>query len=252
MFFVVRKKSLVLCISAILIICLIAVVIANDSVVTAFSSNKELPIYEVETEQNVVALSFDAAWGADKTREIMNILEKYGVKGNFFLVGFWIDEYPDLVKEIATRGHLIGNHSENHKHMNDLSKNDKNKEISSVNQKIKNLTGITPTYFRAPYGEYNNALIKEVTALNMQAIQWSIDSLDWKGLSGGEIATRIVNRVKNGSIILCHNNSDHILEALPLILTALENKNLKAVRLDEFVYQDNYTIDHTGKQIKSI
>ena len=252
MFFVIRKKSLVLGVSAILIICLIAVVIANDNVVTAFSSHKELPIYEVETEQNVVALSFDAAWGADKTREIMNILEKHGVKGNFFLVGFWIDEYPDLVKEIATRGHLIGNHSENHKHMNNLSKSDKNKEIYSVNEKIKNLTGITPTYFRAPYGEYDNALIKEVSALNMQAIQWNIDSLDWKGLSGGEIATRIINRVKNGSIILCHNNSDHILEALPLILTALENKNLKAVRLDELVYKNNYTIDHTGKQIKSI
>ena len=252
MFFVVRKKSLVLGISAILIICLLAVVIANDNVISAFSSQKELPIYEVETDKNAVALSFDAAWGADKTREILNVLEKHNVKGNFFLVGFWIDEYPDLVKEIADRGHLIGNHSENHKHMNKLSKSEKNREIASVNEKVKNLTGITPKYFRAPYGEYNNALIKEVTSLNMQAIQWNIDSLDWKGLSGGEIATRVVNNAKNGSIILCHNNSDHILEALPLILTALENKNLKAVRLDELVYQENYTIDHTGKQIKSI
>ena len=252
MFFVVRKKSLVLGISAILIICLIAVVVANDNVISAFSNQKELPIYEVETEQNFIALSFDAAWGADKTREIMNILEKHGVKGNFFLVGFWIDKYPDLVKEIADRGHLIGNHSENHKHMNKLSKSEKNKEISSVNEKIKNLTGITPIYFRAPFGEYDNELIKEVNSLNMQAIQWNVDSLDWKGLSGGEIATRITNKAKKGSIILCHNNSDHILEALPLILTSLENKNLKAVRLDELVYKDNYTIDNTGKQIKSI
>ena len=69
-----------------------------------FASGKKLPIYSVETSENKVAISFDAAWGADKTREIMSICESYNVKATFFLVGFWIEKYPEMVLEIYTRG----------------------------------------------------------------------------------------------------------------------------------------------------
>ncbi|MEG2457094.1 MAG: polysaccharide deacetylase family protein, partial [Clostridia bacterium] len=77
------------------------------------------------------------------------------------------------------------------------------------------LTGKTPKFFRPPFGDYDNKLIECIEALDMVAIQWSVDSLDWKGIQSKEIAQRVLSRVQNGSIILFHNNSDYILEALP-------------------------------------
>ena len=85
----------------------------------------------------------------------------------------------------------------------------------------------------------------------MQCIQWSADSLDWKGISAAEIAENVVNKLDKGAIVLCHNNSEHITDALPLILLAIKNKGMSAVRLDELVYKDGYTIDASGKQIKN-
>ncbi len=179
----------------------------------------------------------------------MDELEKYGYKGTFFFVGFWIDKYPDMVKEIHDRGHLIGNHSTNHLHMSKLSEAEIKEEISITSSKIAAVTGYPPAYFRAPFGEYNNRLIGYTNANGIQTIQWDVDTLDWKGLSGAQIAERVLAQAKQGSIILCHNNSDHIVEALPLILLGLKNRGYTAVRLDELVLKDNYTVDTSGRQI---
>ena len=84
----------------------------------------------------------------------------------------------------------------------------------------------------------------------MYAIQWDVDSLDWKDLSAREIADRIISRVKNGSIILCHNNAKHTLEALPLVFSTLQNRGFKFVKISELIYKENYVIDGTGKQIQ--
>ena len=84
--------------------------------------------------------------------------------------------------------------------------------------------------------------------LNLKTIQWDVDSLDWKGISGEEICQRIITRVKNGSIILCHNNSDHILEALPLVLDRLKKQGYKITSVGDLIYQDNYEIDRNGMQ----
>ena len=196
-----------------------------------------------------LTLTFDAAWGADQTVKIMEAVEKYGFKCTFFLTGFWIDENPELVKEIASRGHLIGNHSESHKHLNEVA--DLNAEIDAVNAEINTLTGASPKYFRAPFGEYDNNMMSTLESKGMQGVQWSIDSLDWKGLSAAEIAERVVNDLEPGDIVLMHNASDHIVEALPLILLSIHNKGLTAVRLDEMLYSENYTVNSQGIQIQN-
>ena len=85
----------------------------------------------------------------------------------------------------------------------------------------------------------------------MIAVQWDVDSLDWKGISGAEIIKRVVGKVKSGSIILCHNNSDHILDALPTILDELAAKGYKFVTVGELLYKDDYTIDAQGVQHKN-
>ena len=132
--------------------------------------------------------------------------------------------------------------------MSKLQNDEIKKEIESVNVRLQELTGKTPKYFRPPFGEYDNKLLENVAALDMVGVQWSVDSLDWKGLSGEEIAKRVLSRVHNGAIILFHNNSDHVLDALPIILPKLKADGYKCVSLDELVMTENYIIDNRGVQ----
>ena len=209
---------------------------------------RKLPVYAVATDEKKIALSFDASWGADKTKQIVDMLVANNMKATFFLVGFWINKYPDLVKYIYANGMEIGNHSHNHLKMSMLNADDIAKELNYVQDGVYKLTGKKPVYFRPPYGDYNDRLITETLKLGLFPVQWSIDSLDWKGLSGGEIASRVTPKLKPGSIILCHNNSDHILEALPLIMQAIKVGGYRAVNMSELVYTKNYTIDTNGLQ----
>jgi len=213
--------------------------------------NKKLPIYSVETTENKIAISFDAAWGADKTQDIMTLCEDYGVKATFFLVGFWIDKYPEMVKEIYNRGFEIGIHSNTHPDMTKLSKSEIREELTINLDMVENLTGFRPKLFRPPYGYYNNNLIEVCEDLNLSCIEWSVDSLDWKGLSGSEIAGRVLNKAKNGDIVLFHNNSDNIIAGLKLVLESFKNKSTQIVPIGELIYYDNYTINNQGTQIKN-
>lgn len=248
MFIVIKKSKLILTILLVAVICVATSLCFNAKVTEAFSTGKKLPIYSVECAEKKVALTFDAAWGADKTSGIMDILEKYNMNGTFFLVGFWIDKYPEKAKEIFDRGFLLGNHSTNHLHMSKLSAQDVAKEISITSKKLEEITSKKTTYFRAPFGEYNNTILSYIENQNMYCAQWDVDSLDWKGLTGAQIAERILSKVREGSIILCHNNSDYILEALPLVLLGLKNKGYVSVRLDELILQKDYYIDNNGRQ----
>lgn len=254
MFIVIKKYRLI--IALILLLAIIASIILSVSLTKAQAAGvkpaKLIPIYSVETDKPNVALSFDAAWGADKTVQILDLLDTYNVKATFFLVGFWVDKYPELVAEIYSRGHLVGNHSTNHPHFAKLSKEGMAMEIDNTSKKIKAITGEDVIYFRAPFGEYNDTLINVLSERNMKCIQWDVDSLDWKGISGKEITANILGKAKKGSIILCHNNSDHILDALPLVLLGLQNKNLNSVRMDELVIAEEYYIDNNGTQRKGV
>lgn len=213
--------------------------------------NRKLPIYSVQTDENKVAISFDAAWGADKTREIMSICDNYNVKATFFLVGFWIDKYPEMVKEIYNNGFEIGIHSDTHPDMTTLSKKQIRQELETNIEKVKTLTNYTPKLFRPPYGYYNNDLIEVCESLNLSCIEWSVDSLDWKGLSASELSGRVTKNAKSGSIILFHNNSDHIVDGLKMVLEHFKMNNTQVVPIGEIIYYDNFTINHLGTQIKN-
>ena len=207
-----------------------------------------VPIYSVETKDKKVALTFDAAWGSDKTLKIVETLNNAGVEGTFFLVGFWIDENEDKVKKIADAGFDIGTHSETHPKMSLLSESKMSSELESSMSKITKITGKPVKFFRAPFGDYSDAVLTTATNLGLKTIQWDVDTLDWKGLSGQEIFNRVKASVKNGSIILCHNNSDHILEALPLIISYLKDNGYQMVKLSELVYEKDYIVDNNGLQ----
>lgn len=237
-----------------LVVALAAVVLASAMLFGAgayaqtAAKNRLLPVYNVERIDNKCAISFDAAWGADKTRQIMDVCDRYNVKATFFLVGFWVDKYPEMVREIHERGFEIGTHSNTHPQMSKLSQSDVAAQLSVSSKKIYDITGTEVKLFRPPFGDYNNTLVSTAAEQGLLTIQWSVDSLDWKGLSAKEIATR-VQKAQSGDIILCHNNSDHIVEALPLVFEALAIKGLSVVPVGELVYYDNYTINAAGKQI---
>ncbi len=250
MFITVKAKKAITVFIVILafLLCLVGVGYTDAQTLYLNKVKRELPIYSVDRTDDLIAISFDAAWGADKTRAIMDICDAYSVEATFFLVGFWVDKYPQMVKEIYERGFLIGNHSTNHLHMSKLNTDEMAKELNITNAKIEAITGEKPTFFRPPFGEYNDKLIQTARSLNMQTIQWNVDSLDWKGLSGGEIANRIVTKTTSGSIILCHNNSDHILEALPIIILGLKNKGYQFVTMDKLILTGATYIDNNGVQ----
>ena len=250
MFCVVKLKSiryilLVLLVTALLTISFNGV--ASAQVFFGYPA-RLVPVYSVDTEENQVAISFDAAWGADKTEKIMEVLKEYNCGATFFLVGFWVDKYQDMTKKIDANGFEIGTHSNTHPDMTKLSKESAKLELSTCVQMIENLTNKKVKLFRPPFGAYNNNVIEVSNELDLIPIQWSVDSLDWKGLSAKEISTRILNGAKKGSIILCHNNSDHIVDALPMVLDRLHSKGYKVTSVGDLVYKENYIIDRNGVQ----
>lgn len=254
MFCVVKSKSikyiLVVLLSAILLT--ISINGAVSAEVFFGYSTKKVPIYCVETENKQVAISFDAAWGADKTKQIVEICNEYNVKATFFLVGFWVDKYGDMVEYIDSNGFEIGTHTNTHPDMVKLGADAQSLELDKSIELITKITNKPVELFRAPFGSYNNTLLDIAESKNLKTIQWDVDSLDWKGLSAEAITLRILNGVKNGSIILCHNNSDHIVEALPMILDRLQKQGYKVGSVGELIYKDNYIIDRTGLQKSSL
>lgn len=249
-FVIFKKKQILLTIILIATIVLLSVGVGGTSAAGVYFgyTTRRVPIYNVATEEKKVAITFDSAWGADKTLKILENLKEYEANATFFLVGFWVEEYPEMVKAIHEQGVEIGTHSNTHPDFTTLSKAQMEQELSASMDLIKNITGDDVKLFRSPYGAYNNASIEVAENLGLTTIQWDVDTLDWKGISGTEITNRVLSKVQNGSIILCHNNSDHILDALPLLLSSLKNKGYTITSVGDLILKDNYYIDHAGVQ----
>lgn len=215
-------------------------------------NGRELPIYCVETNEKKVALSFDAAWGNEDTKEILAILKKHKIHVTFFMTGGWVESYPDDVKAICKAGHDLGNHSENHKNMSQLSDEEKTQEIISVHNKVKELTGVEMELFRPPYGDYDNQVVLNAKKNGYYTIQWDVDSLDWKDYGVDSIIDTVVNHknLGNGSIILCHNGAKYTADALEKVITGLQEKGYEIVPISELIYREDYHMDVTGRQIK--
>lgn len=223
-----------------------------DSITVSSSvGGRELPIYCVETEKKQVALSFDAAWGNEDTRRILDILKKHNVKVTFFMTGGWVESYPEDVRAILADGHDLGNHSENHKNMSELSDEACQEEIQKVHTKVQELTGYEMCLFRPPYGDYDNHVIKNVQKCGYYPIQWSIDSLDWKDYGADDIVKRVVesDKLNNGAIILMHNGAKYTADALDAVITGLQDKGYELVPISELIYKDKYHMKADGTQV---
>lgn len=170
-YLIITKKHLML---GICVVLALTIVIIGSTTIFA-TNDRKLPIYCVETDKKQIAISFDAAWGNDDTETLINILKEYNVPATFFVVGAWVDKYPESVKQLSDAGHQIQNHSNTHPHMPQLSRAQMIDEIESCNKKIEAITGKCPTLLRPPYGDYDNALIEVMTELKMYTIQWDVE-----------------------------------------------------------------------------
>ena len=219
----------------------------------ASGSERLLPIYCVETEKPQIAISFDAAWGADDTDTLLKILEDNDVKTTFFMCGYWVDKYPEEVKKIAEAGHDLGNHSATHPHMSQLTKEQIKEELITTGNKIEELTGIKSELFRPPFGEYTNDVISAAEECGYYTIQWDVDSLDWKEYGVQEEINKVLNHkhLGNGSIILFHNDAKYTPEALDSIIKGLKEKGYEIVPVSELIMRENYTINTEGRQIST-
>lgn len=249
--FILSKKTGIFYALMVLSVALL-VLIGRNETTTVSNTQRDLPIYCVDKsdDEKVVSLSFDAAWGNEDTEELINIMDKYNVKTTFFVVGGWVDKYPESVKQLFDAGHEIMNHSNTHPHMTQLKKEDMIKEVEECDKKIENITKVKPTLFRAPYGDYNNEVVSTMRETGHWTIQWDVDSLDWKNLTPDEITNRVLSKVKPGSIMLFHNAALHTPKALPKIIEKLQADGYKIVPISQLILKENYKIDSTGKQIK--
>ncbi len=225
-------------------------VINSSAIVGASASVRQLPIYCVDRDNKCVSLTFDAAWGNEDTQLLIDILAKYNVKATFFIVGAWVDKYPESVKALHDAGHEVMSHSNDHAHFSALNESQIVDNLNKCNEKISKVTGVTPTLFRCPYGEYDDHVIRTVNSIGMTTIQWNVDSLDWKGISASEIKQRVLSKVVPGSIVLFHNAAENTPEALPAIIEGLIADGYAIVPVSEILLKDDYKIDHTGMQYK--
>lgn len=243
-----NRKGLVSAVSLVLLVGIIFWSVNSPAIVGVSAADKELPIYCVQREDKTVALSFDAAWGNEDTQTLIDILNKYKINATFFVVGQWVDKYPESVKALSDAGNEVMGHSDDHAHFASLSESEIKSNINACNDKIENVTGVRPTLFRCPYGEYNDLVVKTVNGMGITPVQWDVDSLDWKGLSADEISSRVLNNVKSGSIILFHNAAKNTPEALPGIIEALLADGYTIVPVSKLLLTGDYMIDNTGMQ----
>ena len=248
---VFKLKSVIVCALALIMVAVMCISVRFTGAYAVYfnTTPRLVPIYSVEREDKVVAITFDCAWGTEYTDKILSALKASDVRATFFMVEFWTEKYPEFVKKIDASRCEIGTHSSTHSYMSKQNAEEIKLELSSSSEAIKNITGKEVELFRAPFGDYDDELIRTASELGYYTIQWDVDSLDWKDLSATDIAMRVINGVKNGSIILMHNNGLHTAESLPIILETLKNRGYSFLPVGELIYRENYTIDGTGRQI---
>jgi peptidoglycan-N-acetylglucosamine deacetylase len=219
------------------------------NVISVFSNEQYLPIYSVERADKKISITFDCAWGSEDIPDILNTLKSEDVKATFFLVGQWAEKFPDMVRQISGQGHDVGNHSYSHLRMGVMDNKKIKEEILTCGTILNKITGKKIDLFRAPYGDYNDNIIKDAKESGYYTIQWDVDSLDWKpDLSKDEIVSRVLKNVKPGSIILFHNDTQYTANILPSIIKTLKDAGYTFEPVSKMILRSNYTIDFEGRQ----
>ena len=217
----------------------------------AIGGERRLPIYSVDREDMRIALSFDAASGADDIGTLLAILKEHGVLSTFFLSGYWVEKHPEEVRRIYEAGHDIANHGDTHANGTKLSLESNMREIMGTHNKVRELLGIEMELYRAPFGEYNDTVLEAADALGYFTIQWDIDSHDWMNRGVQYEIDRVLNNpyVRGGSIILFHNNAPNTPQTLSTIIMGLQERGFEIVPVSQLIHRENFQMNHEGRQV---
>lgn len=192
---------------------------------------------DLDRNKPMVALTFDDGPNGSNTTSILETLNRYNGKATFFMAGYKIEEYPDIVRQVFEQGHEVANHSRDHLYASDLTFEQQKEQMESVNQQVKNIIGQEPTLFRCPggiEGEY-------YTSGRMPLISWSIDTLDWETKNSNSTYKRITSVFEkgfnlDGDIVLMHDLQDSTPDAVKKICAYLNEKGYQMVTVSELAY----------------
>lgn len=180
------------------------------------------------TGNKVIALTFDDGPGPH-TAHLLDILDQYGTKATFFLIGSKVSSQANVVRNIQARGHQLGNHSWSHPELPKLPVDQIAGEIDRTNDAIKQATGVTPAILRPPYGAVNGAVLEQLRLRGMSSILWSVDTRDWADRNSDIVCSRAVAGARPGAIILMHDIHQTSVGAVPCILSALKQQGYSFV-----------------------
>ncbi len=194
-------------------------------------------IFHGKRSKKMIALTMDAGAPLGLIDELLQVLKKHEVTSTFFLTGQWVVQYESYAKSIAAHGHEIGNHSYDHPDFRTLEAHDMITQILQCEMILYALTGKqTVPIFRAPYGAYNDTVLKVAGELGYHyTIQWSLDTIDWKQPPAEQIVNRIKKNIKSGDIILTHVGGLQTPAALDLVIPALKKQGYRFVTVSEML-----------------
>lgn len=213
------------------IIAVVALVVFGGGATSVFSKNDYAPIYRGNGE-NCVSLMINVYWGNEYLAEMLQILKKYEVKCTFFVGGSWVAKYPELLKDIASGGHEIGNHGYNHKQQSKLTYQQNVDEINSCNKIVFSYIGVTPTLFMPPSGDFGDNTVQASKDCDMKMIMWSRDTIDWRDKREDLIFERCTKNIRSGELILMHPTlcTKNVLEK---VICTLKEGGFKLVTVSE-------------------
>ncbi len=190
-----------------------------------------------------IALTFDDGPNEPYTLQILDILDKYNIKATFFIVGRNVEKFPEAAAKVAEAGHVIGNHTYNHRGQLLNTPLRAAGEIKRAEEAIKKVTSIPLYLFRPPYGAVNRWVLRQAEKLGYVICQWSVNAGDWRGADPGKIKKKVLSEVENGAIILMHDGRNlaaghdrtSTVAALPEIILSLQDKGYNFVTVPELL-----------------
>ncbi|HUX70742.1 MAG TPA: polysaccharide deacetylase family protein [Cellulomonadaceae bacterium] len=217
-----------------------------ESPVAIPDSWRGIDVTRLPTTLPVVALTFDAGASDAGVRPILDTLARYDVAATFFVTGAFARAYPDAVRAITAAGHPIGNHSDTHPDFTVTTTAEIQAQLAAAERAIVALTGRPAApLFRFPYGARTTLDIQVVNAAGYIPFRWTVDTLGWKGTSGGIDAATVIRRVLDtaqpGQIVLMHvgaNPTDGTTldaDALPRVIEELSARGFGFVDLREML-----------------
>lgn len=216
----------------VLIIIVLAAKLIHYNMFKPAISNFE-PIYQGSAQEKKIALTCNVVWGEDYVPKILEILKKNDVKMTFYMGGKWVQDFPELTKQIA-KDHELGNHTFSHPHPTFISKQENISQIKRTEEAVYQKTGISTRLYAPPYGEFNKTVLEAAGESGYKTILWSIDTLDWQKPAPEVIVSRVVDKAHNGAIVLMHP-TEPTVKALPALIAALKKRGYQLTTVSDMI-----------------